>query len=144
MERIRADELYRGYSLIDSEAQHRAHPETWETPAAEWLDRIGSAWWVKIGVDHPSQPGERFWCRVEGVAADGIHLKVAQPDLWLSDLHDVWDGDPLTVQRRHILDLQPPADGDVVWDDEDSWTVLHDQGRDYAGDDNDNSTKTEQ
>jgi hypothetical protein len=99
-----------GYSLIDSEAQHRAHPKTWDHPDTERLDRIGPSWLVKIGVCHPSRMGERFWCRVKQVTRDGFVVRVQQPDMWCGDLDGIEDEDMLTVERRHILDLQPPAE----------------------------------
>jgi hypothetical protein len=103
-----------GYHLTDSQQKNRDCPQTWDYPTAEQLDRIAPSWLVKIGVENPSDSfgdppisGERFWCRVKKVTADGIVVKVEQADMLMADLHHVHHGDLLTVERRHIIDLRP-------------------------------------
>jgi hypothetical protein len=128
----------RGYSLITDNG---------ENPHPDWIDRVGSGWWLKLGVSHPEKPSERFWARVEGV--DGtkngracilagrclslkpghvMHLKVDYPEISLSHWHGVKDGNLLTAQWHHVLDVRPLAD-DEVNDDQigwqaDSWTTM--------------------
>jgi hypothetical protein len=117
--------LAKGCSLIDSEARHRAYPETWDHPTAEQLNRIVPGWLVKIGVEVEDEycwqqvraeagaagiehtpRGERFWCRVQRITASGIEVKVEQYDMLFSDLHGVHDGGTLTIESRHILDIE--------------------------------------
>jgi hypothetical protein len=52
--------------------------------------------------------GERFWCRVQKVTPNGFVVQVAQPDMLCSDWHGIEDGDILTIERRHVLDVEPP------------------------------------
>jgi hypothetical protein len=109
-----------GFSLIDSEARHRAHPERWDYPRALIaLGIIRRGWLLKIGIEnradpitdpeHPPLSGERFWCRVQEVTQSGFVVKVEQSDMLCSEWHGIEDGDILTVERRHILDVEPPA-----------------------------------
>jgi hypothetical protein len=104
------NQLAEGCSLIDSWARHRAHPDTWDHPTAEELDRIAPGWLVKIGLEHPSKAGracgERFWCRVREVTGSGIQVRIEQI-LVNSDLHGLDYEDVLTVERRHVLDIHP-------------------------------------
>jgi len=95
------------YQLIDAEAQHRAHPDTFELPEAEWFEVIEPGWLIKIGVCHPAQPGESIWCRIRHVTESGFRVVVNQ-QLFCSDLHGIDYGDALTVERRHILAVEPP------------------------------------
>jgi hypothetical protein len=105
------NKLAEGFHLIDSDQRLQAYPQTWEPVPVEQLNRIAPLWLVKIGVvsDHP-RSGERFWCRVQKVGTDGIVVKVVQRDMLFSHLHQIEDGDVLTVEPRHILDLLQPAD----------------------------------
>jgi hypothetical protein len=49
---------------------------------------------------------------VQEVSAHGITVEVEQPDMYCSDLHGIEDEDILTVQRRHILDIDSPREGE--------------------------------
>jgi hypothetical protein len=98
--------------LIDSEARHRANPETWDYPEA-LIARIAPGDWVKVGVEthDPSKGccgGERFWCQVVRVTAAYIRVEVMQWDMLDADCHGVREGDVLIVERRHILDVRSP------------------------------------
>src|SRR5262252_5503693 len=96
------------YQLIDAEEQHRAHPDTFELPEAEWFEVIDAEWFIKIGVSNGVRGGERFWCRIVEVTRDGFVVRVQEPDMIWSELHGIEDGDVLAVERRHIMGVRPP------------------------------------
>jgi hypothetical protein len=117
--------LARGCSLIDSEARRRAYPDTWDYPTEQQLNRIAPGCAVKIcvnvedercweqvqaeakkaGIESALPRGERFWTRVLQITAAGFKVKVEQCDMLLSGVHGVRDGDILTIERRHVLDI---------------------------------------
>jgi hypothetical protein len=60
----------------------------------------------EAGIEWPLPRGERFWGHVLQITAGGFKVKVEQCDMLLSGVHGVRDGDILTIERRHILDIE--------------------------------------
>ena len=57
---------------------------------------------VKVRVN-----GERFWCRVKHLRADGYVLAVVDNDL----VNSCWNrGDEIAFQHKHVLETAEPSD----------------------------------
>ena len=74
--------------------------ETRDPKAAKPHVRAGT--FVKVGVR-----GERFWCRVSRVRADGVFVGVVDSDLRQSPWRR---GDELVFQRSHVLETADVSD----------------------------------
>jgi hypothetical protein len=102
-----------GYTLFDSERKSKTHPEHWEHPPAEALDRIQPGFVVNVGVTHPESAGERFWGVVQGMDDAGITIQIDQK-LVCSKEHGLNYKDDVCVERRHIFGIID-AQGGTVW-----------------------------
>ena len=63
---------------------------------------VGSGRWVKVGLH-----GERFWCNVRRVKADGALVATVENNLCRSPYRC---GDEIVLSRRHVLEIAGDED----------------------------------
>ena len=91
--------------LVDAQAMHREHPDTFDAPSDAELAAIKPGDWVKI-----CREGERFWCRIVG--AKGKHLIGAiDAPLVVAENADISvPGRIVRFEYRHVYTImEPPA-----------------------------------
>jgi hypothetical protein len=105
--------LSNGYSLINSDYRSTTHPDTWEHPPKEVLDRIRPGYFIKVGVTHAELTGERFWGVVKEMTGNAIELQIDQ-DLLYTEQHGLSDKDLLLVQPHNVFGILD-AGGVSLW-----------------------------
>jgi len=101
MKRTKFKHPKKGWSLIDSVARAKTSIK-WNTPDQSLLDSVQVGSSVKIGLEHDTHGGERFWCIVVNVSPDGLVLS-ADNDLIFE--HGIKYSDILQVQWVNIIDV---------------------------------------
>lgn len=99
-------------NFINATAMHLLHPDIFEIPPAEVMNRIKPGVFVKVGVnfDPPHVSGntkcnsERFWVKVTGVQNDKIVGTVGNM-LVFDDEHGFDYGKEIAFNKQHVLDV---------------------------------------
>ena len=106
---INQNEIIEGCTLIDAQAQHAAAPETITVPTAEEIATVAKGHSIKVGVQFPETDtctGERFYIEVTDRLPDGRIVGTVNSPLIYSDVHGIAYADTLTVEPRHVMDIQ--------------------------------------
>jgi hypothetical protein len=85
--------------LIDAQAIHRKHPETFDVPPQRELRKIKPGDFVKV-----ARNKERFWLEVTGFEKRRLHGEVANKLLLNEDLKL---GDRIYFQKKNIYSYVP-------------------------------------
>jgi hypothetical protein len=102
-----------GYTLFDSERKARTHPDAWDHPPQEALNRIQPGFLVNVGVTHAKLAGERFWGVVQEIAGNVITIQIDQKLVCGKD-HGLSYQDLISIEPRHIFGIVN-AQGKTVW-----------------------------
>jgi hypothetical protein len=98
------------YTLIDGHLRHLLSPRTFHLPSAADIAALHPGDFIKVGVkfkggDGKPRLGERFWVLLHSVGP-ALFSGEINNDLVYSAEHGLACGDQLTVQHRHILQIQ--------------------------------------
>lgn len=99
------------YTLLDGEAQNRAHPDTFEIPSEAERTTLISGDWVKLSfqstleVPVPFNGGERMWVKVTEVVDQGKYVGSLDNDPVI--IQGLNCGDRVEFEAKHVISLMP-------------------------------------
>jgi len=86
--------------LVDAQAMHAEHPDTFDAPTAHELATITPGTYIKV-----SRNNERFWMMVEG--GTGRYLIASVQNQLLMSQYE--PGTMFRVEPRHVFIIDKPA-----------------------------------
>ena len=99
--RIRAS-----HALVDAQARHAEHPDTFPVPSEHEVDALRPGDYAKVSVEVGGEHGggENFWCWIAEREGDRFRALVSNI-LVLAHEHGLRLGDALDFEARHIRDV---------------------------------------
>lgn len=85
--------------FIDAVQKNKEHPDTFQIPSKEDLDKMEEGFFVKVGHN-----GERFWTEITSIEESGTIFGRVDNDLVYE--HPFKYNDKIMFEKRHILDVQ--------------------------------------
>ena len=115
----RWDKFLRGYKIEDAHQAALQHPHTFHRPTNKEISQVRVGSYVKICVSQTTRSrkdfsAERFWVNVTLVMPRFIVGLVANNLIYIPS-HLLAYGDVIAFQRRHIYEIQPPDQKDVIY-----------------------------
>ena len=92
--------MHKTVDLLDAQAMHRKHRNTFEVPSDAELAALRPGDYVKVCAGR-----ERFWVEVDEFDGATIHATVASA-LVLTSEHGLKSGDALAFEPRHVLSVE--------------------------------------
>jgi len=116
---MKAAKQNEGFTLMDGEAQHAAHPDTFYMPPIEEREGLKRGDLAKCIFEVPGYVGERMWVTVEATLGKGIYLGSLNNEAGAFELDDyeflvkpypIHCGDVVYFEAKHVICAMTPEE----------------------------------